>query len=85
VPLQLSTPSGTLSFDSTLTVLQYSNSNQVTDTISLEKYAKNVGLIYKELTVLIDNNSNLLPDSIPWPQRANDGYIYTMTAIAFKK
>jgi hypothetical protein len=39
---------GSLSFDSTLTVLQIDNSNLVLEQYSVEQYAKGVGMIYKE-------------------------------------
>jgi hypothetical protein len=39
-------------FDSTLTVLQDSNQNLVTDEISTETYARHVGLIYKRFELI---------------------------------
>lgn len=85
VPLTLTSTSGTLSSDSTLTVLQDSTNSLQAYTYSVEKYAKNVGLVYKQLTVLADDSSTLRPPSVPWPQRANNGFIYTLSAVSYNK
>ncbi|MEI6817802.1 MAG: hypothetical protein WCL14_14445 [Bacteroidota bacterium] len=45
----------TLSFDSTLTVLQLADSNFVYNHYAIEQYAKNVGMIYKELKYITDS------------------------------
>jgi len=84
VPLTLTSSTGSMYFDSTLTVIQDADSSNITKTYSVEKYAKNVGLIYKELDVLALDSSGF-NNSVPWPKRANTGYIYKMTAVAYKQ
>lgn len=70
---------GGLSFDSTLIVQQEYDSSAINITASIEKYAKNVGLIYKELRYLkSQNNINL-----PWEERAEQGYILRMSVIDY--
>ena len=49
---------GRLSFDSTITVLQVDQSNLVYKQYGLEKYAKGVGMIYKEFKIDSTNSSN---------------------------
>lgn len=72
---------GALSFDSTLVVLQQYDSSAINITTSVEQYATNVGLIYKELRVLASqNNFNL-----PWEERAEQGYIFRMTIVDYGK
>ncbi len=85
VPLTLTDSSGNLSSDSTLTVLQYADSDLIHKTYSVEKYAKNIGLIYKELDILANDSTDIVNPVIPWPKRANTGFTYKMTAISYKK
>jgi hypothetical protein len=85
VPLNITTSSGTLSFDSSLTIIQVADSNLISKLYSVEKYAKNAGLVYKQLVNLAVNDTIIPNPSIPWPQRASDGYIYTMTAVSYNK
>ncbi len=49
---------GNLSFDSTLTVLQIDNSNLVYKHYGVERYAKGVGMIYKEFKIDSTNSAN---------------------------
>lgn len=80
-----------LSFDSTLTVSQSNYQNAILIRYSLEKYAKNVGLIYKELKILetqcktcSPNNTPCITNcqSKPWEEKAENGFILKMTAKA---
>jgi hypothetical protein len=71
---------GALSFDSTLTVEQI-NRNILTRTeYSVEKYARNVGLIYKEMLIL-DKQPENAQDTPPFNDTS--GYYYTAKAIEF--
>lgn len=72
---------GSLSFDSTLVVLQKYDSSAINITSSVEKYAKNVGLIYKELRFLKSQNNI----GLPWEERAEQGYILRMSIIDYGK
>ncbi len=64
-------------FDSTITVLQVSDSTAINKTYSLEKYSRNVGLSYKELWV-VKGQTNI---GDPWIDRAEKGFILTLQAI----
>lgn len=72
------------SFDSVLTVLQVDKINNIERRYSLERYAKNYGLIYKEQLILDtqcnENIANCI--GIPWEQKAEKGYILNMTFLA---
>jgi hypothetical protein len=66
-----------ISYSNVLTVLQQNNENLIEKQYSTEKYAKTIGLIYKEII----NISELEPIAeLPWQQRINIGYIYKQTA-----
>lgn len=53
VPLSL----GTLSFDSSLTVTQLNLDNILDSRYYIEKYAAGIGMVYKEQTDSLQNNS----------------------------
>ncbi|MFH1321174.1 MAG: hypothetical protein ABII90_11040 [Bacteroidota bacterium] len=67
----------TLLFDSTATVLQIYEENLIEKQYYLEKYAKNVGLIYKELIDVADNSSEIDFEK-PLMTRISTGVIFTM-------
>lgn len=71
VPLTL----GALTFDSTCTVLQFQESNAFQDALFLEKYATNVGMIYKINKEIIKGGTT---DTI-WAR------IHTETLVSFVK
>lgn len=60
-------------YDSTITVAQRDEENLIKKVFSLEKYALNKGLIYKELINLSKQDA-----SAPWSQ-PNEGFIVKMT------
>jgi hypothetical protein len=66
---------GSLSFDSTLTVLQVNNNNLVQQQYGVEQYAKGVGMIYKEFK----------NDSINTITGAITGFDLKMTITSFSK
>lgn len=72
------------SFDSVLTILQVDKINNIERRYSLERYAKNYGLIYKEQLILDTQcNGNIANCiGIPWEQKAEKGYILNMTFLA---
>jgi hypothetical protein len=65
------------SFDSTITILHEDDSTAIYKTYSLEKYARNVGLVYKELWV-VEGQTDI---GEPWKDRAEKGFIFTLQAI----
>jgi len=66
-----------VSSDSTLTVLQVADSSNVQKVYSVEKYAKNIGLVYKELWRL---DAQLVDDQI-YEENAQFGFILRQYAI----
>jgi hypothetical protein len=62
----------TMQFDSVLTVSQFDEENAIEKIIYTEKYAKNIGLIYKE-----EQNLQTQPSQYP------DGFILKMTIHAY--
>lgn len=85
-----------VNFDSTLTVLQDSNINLIQHQFYLEKYARNVGVIYKDLidleadSVIVTDGSTIFPlnhpDFLPTAallKKLNSGsVIYTETYVS---
>lgn len=72
---------GTINSDSTLTVLQTADSSNVQKVYSVEKYAKNIGLVYKELWRL---DAQLVDDQT-YENNAVYGFILKQYAIAYGK
>jgi hypothetical protein len=68
-------------FDSTLTVFHIYDSSAINKTYSLEKYARNVGLVYKEFWVVTGQHDI----GLPWEQRAEKGFILRQYAIGYGK
>lgn len=64
-----------LSFDSVLTVIQLNDTSLIDKKYMVEKYAKNVGLIYKEI-IDIYSNISLHNSSLPIEQRVDIGTFY---------
>lgn len=78
---ELNTPFSNNNFyaDSSLTVVQIDDSSNVQRVYSIEKYAKNIGLVYKELWRLdaqLVNNQN-------FTDHAKNGFIVRQTAIKY--
>lgn len=74
---------GTLNFNEVITVLQTDEDNLINRRYSVEKYAKNVGLVYKEMMILDCNNTinNCGNSSLPWRSRATKGFILRQQII----
>jgi hypothetical protein len=67
--------------DSTLTVLQVADSSNVQKVFSVEKYSKNIGLVYKELWRL----DAQLVDGQTYENNAVFGFILRQYAIEYGK
>ncbi|OFX48401.1 MAG: hypothetical protein A2046_05575 [Bacteroidetes bacterium GWA2_30_7] len=77
--LDLSETINNMPFDSVLQVTQLNISNLIEKKIEVEKYAKKIGLVYKELTDIYSDNIT----EEPIEQRAKTATIYKMTIIAY--
>ncbi len=66
---------GSLHFDSTLTVIQVQDSNLVYKHVGIEKYAKGVGMIYKEFRIDSSNSAT----------GAYNGFDFRMTIESYNK
>ncbi|OWY24180.1 hypothetical protein C7N43_05505 [Sphingobacteriales bacterium UPWRP_1] len=71
-------------FNQTTTVLQNDYEDLVTKIYSREVYARNVGMIEKERWIL-QLGSNDITSPLPWPQRAQRGFIVTMRITGYKQ
>ncbi len=72
---------GTKIFDSTLLVSQIQDSFAITKTFSIERYARSVGLVYKEFWI-VTGQINI---GSPWEDRAQKGFILRQYAIDYGK
>lgn len=70
------------SFDKVTKVKQYEYRTLISYQNEVEKYARNVGMIYKEITNL--QSQNIIPD-VPVEARAESGYIYKMQIVSWGK
>jgi hypothetical protein len=68
-------------FDSTLTVFHIYDSSAINKTYSIEKYARNVGMVYKEFWI-VTGQTNI---GLPWEDRAEKGFIMKQYAIDYGK
>ncbi len=67
-------------FDSVLTVTQVDEENVICKNVSIEKYAKNVGLVYKKQVRLTTQDANV---AIPFEQRAERGHILEKKVVEY--
>jgi len=67
-----------LHFDSTLTIIEVDDENLLERRWSTATYAKNAGLIYREVYNLSFVGSSIPIGSVPWEEKANRGYILRM-------
>jgi len=73
---------GDLSLDSITTIIQSDNANvqQYNYRYAVEKYARNIGLVYKEMQILDHNCCGFHPDTLqpcldlPWEDKAERGF-----------
>ena len=68
-----------ISFDSVTTVLQSNIDNLVTTTYGMEKYAKNIGMVYKKI---VEYNKQKQNDSL-FVYDDTTGYQYTMNVVSY--
>lgn len=80
---------GKIRFDSVLQVNQYDESNLVMKKLYIEKYARHIGLVYKQV-IDVQSQPKGIPDSLlsiwlgkPIMQRITSGIQYTMTVNRF--
>lgn len=71
-------------FPETTTILQNDYEDLVTKIYSREVYAENVGLVEKVRWIL-QLGSNDITSPLPWPQRAQRGFIVTMRLTDYKQ
>lgn len=79
---------GAFQFDSTLLVTEADDNNVIERRLSRARYAKQVGLVWKEQWILDSQycNKNPVPadcETKPWEQKAEKGYILRQRIIAF--
>ena len=72
---------GAINSDSTITVLQAADSSNVQKVYSVERYAKNIGLVYKELWRL----DAQLVDNQTYENNSVFGFILKQYAIQYGK
>lgn len=72
---------GSYTFDSTLTVLQVDDENFICKNYWKETYAKNIGLVEKQIIRLHD--TDLSNPNLPIGERAKEGFILHTRVIAF--
>lgn len=68
-------------FDNVLKVKQYENRTLIQYQYEMEKYAKGVGLVSKEITNL---ESQTINPNIPVENRAEKGYLFKMNVVSFQ-
>ena len=79
---------GPFLFDSTLVVTEVDENNIIERRLSRLRYAKNVGLVWREQLILDSQYCNQSPppadcESRPWELKAERGYILRQVVIAF--
>lgn len=82
---------GDLNFDSLATIVQTDNeiSQQYNYRYSVEKYARNIGLVYKEMRILDTQCCSFHPDTLqpcldlPWDERAERGIKLVQKVIEY--
>lgn len=75
---------GSFNLNEVITVLQTDEEDILNKRYSVEKYAKDIGLVYKSMTIL-DCNSliNNCSSSMPWSKKTTKGFILSQTLINF--
>ena len=79
---------GSFVFDSTLLVTEADDANIIERRYSRVRYAKHIGLVWREQWILDSQYCNQFPPpadcaSIPWNQKAEKGYILRQTILSF--
>ena len=71
---------GGFTFDEVTTIQQANEENLIERRYSLEKYAKGVGLVYREMEIYDTQNIN---ESIPWEEKADKGFKLTLVVVDY--
>ncbi len=79
---------GQFSFDSTLLVTEADDSNVIERRLSRVRYAKHIGMVWREQWILDSQYCNQTPppadcETRPWEQKAEKGFILRQTVISF--
>ena len=72
-----------IQYDNVATVLQVDYENSIEKRYSIEKYAKDTGLIYKNMIIL--NTQKIDQPNTPWEKKAEEGFILTQKLISFSE
>ncbi len=75
----LSTAAPEMGYSDVATIRQADSENLLERRYALEKYARDTGLIYRELEILDDTLT--LDENIPWEQKAQKGFKLTQTLL----
>lgn len=75
---------GSFNFNEVVTVLQTDEEDLLSKRFSLEKYARGVGLVYRESTIFdCISKFNDCNNNLPWRSRATKGFILRQTIIRY--
>jgi len=79
---------GQFSFDSTLLVTEADDSNVIERRYSRVRYAKHIGIVWREQWILDSQYCNQTPppgdcETRPWEQKAEKGFILRQTVLSF--
>jgi hypothetical protein len=77
-PMQI----GDFSFDNITTIELANDTNAIELRTGLEYYAKNIGLVYRELYIL-DTQNTLAADSVVWADKAEEGFLMTQRVVDY--
>ena len=86
--IDIQTNIGPFTFDSTLVVTEVDENNIIERRYSKVRYAKNVGLVWREQFILDSQYCNQIPppsdcETRPWEIKAERGYILRQVVVAF--
>lgn len=73
---------GLNTYNDLVVIQQVDNENAIQKRYSVEKYERNIGLVYKRMMILNTQQTDI---SIPWKDKAEEGFILEQTLISFKK
>ncbi len=73
---------GENTYDDVVVVQEVDKDTKLEKRFSVEKYAKNIGLVYKKMIIL--NTQNNI-ETIPWEKRAEEGFILEQKLISYTK
>jgi len=73
---------GENTYDNVVVVQQVDKETKLEKRYSEEKYAKNIGLVYKKMIILNTQNNN---ETVPWAQKAEEGFILEQKLISYSK